>query len=77
MLFRSTFLGGLAGGLYLGITNTKFYVMAPVGFWGVLGYAGGSTANFINACVACVIAFVIPFALALIFGMEDKKVNVN
>lgn len=72
-----TFLGGLAGGLYLGITNTKFYVMAPVGFWGVLGYAGGSTANFINACVACVIAFVIPFALALIFGMEDKKVNVN
>lgn len=68
-----TTLGGLVGGFYIGLMHVKCYVLAPGGFLGFLAYTGGSVANFVNGCIACVLAFVIPFVLALIFGMEDEK----
>ncbi len=63
-------LGGFAAGFYIGIMNVNCYVLAPSGYMGVLAYAGGDPMNFVNGVIACAIAFVIPFVLALLFGCE-------
>lgn len=70
-------LGGFLGGFYIGLMNVKCYILAPCGFMSVLAYTGGSVANLVNGIIACVIAFVVPFVLALIFGMEDKPKGVK
>ena len=66
-------LGGFVAGFYIGLMQVKCYVLAPGGFLSVLAYSGGSVENFIHGVIACVIAFVIPFTLAMIFGLEDKN----
>ena len=66
-------IGGFVGGFYIGLMHVKCYVMAPGGFLSFLAYSGGSVGNLINGIIACALAFLIPFTLALIFGMEDKK----
>ncbi len=65
--------GGFAGGFYIGLMNVNCYVMAPGGFWSFLAYSGGSSANLINGIIACAIAFLVPFTLALIFGFGNEK----
>ena len=61
--------GGFFGGFYIGLMNVNVYVFAPSGFLSVFAYSGGSTANFVNGIIACIIAFVVPFTLALLFGL--------
>lgn len=66
--------GGLAGGLYAGITNLTAYQIVPVGnFLSLLDFLGGSNMNFINGIIAAVIAFVVAAAVTYILGFEEKK----
>lgn len=60
------FAGGFCGGLYAAFTGVINY--SPIqGFFTPLGFLGGSTANFANACIAmvisCVVAFVVTFLI--------------
>jgi PTS system beta-glucosides-specific IIC component len=73
----NVFLGGFAAGLYIGFTHTNCYVFAPCGFFSVLAYSGGSVSNFVNGCIACAIAFIIPFVLSLIFGVGIEEETVE
>lgn len=66
-------IGGFVGGFYIGLMNVNCYVMAPGGFLSFLAYSGGSTANLVNGIIACAIAFLIPFILALVFGLGNEK----
>lgn len=67
------FLGGLAGGFYIGLMHCAVYIPSPGNFLTALCYGGGSTGNMINGVIACAIAFVVTFALGMVFGFDKKK----
>ena len=64
-------LGGFAGGLVGGMLHVAVYTLGAANFLTVLQYAGGSSANFMNACIACAIAFVVALVVGLVIGFED------
>lgn len=66
-------IGGFVGGFYIGLMKVKCFVLAPTGILSFLAYTGGSVGNLVHGLIACGLAFVIPFVLALVFGMEDMK----
>lgn len=72
-------LGGFLGGFYIGLMHVNVYVFAPSGFMSIFAYSGGSLENFIHGGIACAIAFIVPFILALIFGLgiNEEKENEN
>jgi len=39
----------------------------------ILQFAGGPGQDFINACIACGIAFIVPLVLGLMIGFDEKK----
>lgn len=66
--------GGVAGGLYAGITKLTAYQIVPVGnFLSLLDFVGGSDMNFINGIIAAVIAFVVSAAVTYALGLEKGK----
>lgn len=64
-------IGGFAGGLVGGMLHVAVYTLGAANFLTVLQYAGGSSANFMNACIACAIAFVVALVVGLVIGFED------
>ncbi len=67
-------IGGFAGGLYAGITHVGAYQFASPGFLGVLAFANGGTANFINGTIACFGAmFVSAAATYILVNFEDAN----
>lgn len=80
MRYKKPFLGllagGFLGGLYAGITGVTSYAMVPVAsFIGATGFAGGSTMNFVNGCIACVICFVICAGVTYFFGFDKESIK--
>lgn len=67
------FIGGLAGGFYIGVTNTVIYIPGPGNLMTILCYGGGETSNLINGIIGCAIGFLVTFILAILFGFETKK----
>ena len=67
-------LGGFLAGAYIGLMDVKCYLVGVGGIISVMAYTGGTTMNLVHGIIACVIAFVVPFVLALVFGtgMEEK-----
>lgn len=61
-------VGGFVGGLLGGILGVKVYTLSVANFLTVLQYAGGPAQNFINACIACAVAFVVSLAFGIIVG---------
>lgn len=61
-------IGGFIGGLVGGLMGVAVYTFGIANFLTVLQYAGGPGANFVNACIACAIAFVAALAVGLVLG---------
>ena len=57
-------IAGLVGG-FLGVT---VYSFGATNFMTILQFAGGPGQDFINACIACGIAFIVPLVLGLMIG---------
>lgn len=70
-------VGGFAGGLVGGLMGVAVYTLGASNFLTVLQYAGGPGSNFINAAIACAIAFVVSLAVGLVIGFADdgKKIS--
>ena len=66
-------IGGFLAGAYIGLLDVKCYLVGVGGIISALAYSGGSAGNLIHGIIACVIAFVVPFVLALIFGMGMEE----
>lgn len=64
-------VGGFIGGLVGGIMGVAVYTLGASNFLTVLQYAGGPGANFINACIACAIAFAASLAVGIVIGFGD------
>lgn len=62
-------IAGLVGG-FLGVT---VYSFGATNFMTILQFAGGPGQDFINACIACGIAFIVPLVLGLMIGFDEKK----
>lgn len=62
-------IAGLVGG-FLGVT---VYSFGATNFMTILQFAGGPGQYFINACIACGIAFIVPLVLGLMIGFDEKK----
>lgn len=59
------FVGGFFGGLYAALTGVINY--SPIqGFFTPLGFLGGTTSNFVNACIAMAISCIVAFAVTYI-----------
>lgn len=64
-------VGGFIGGLLGGILGVAVYTLGASNFLTVLQYAGGPGSNFINACIACAVAFVASLAVGIVIGFGD------
>lgn len=68
--------GGLIGGFYAGLMNVAVYVVGSGNVLVALGFAGASLPNsLIHGIIASIIAFLVTFALCMIFGFENKELS--
>jgi PTS system beta-glucosides-specific IIC component len=67
-----TLCGGAAAGLYAAITHVTQYTFSS-GLFSPLAFAGGSQANFINACIAMAIGMVVAFVTTWFFGLTKEQ----
>ncbi len=65
--------GGAIGGLYVGLTHSVMYALGATNFLMVLSFSGGSTANFVNGVIGCLIAMAASAALTYLFGFDKNE----
>ena len=73
--FGALMLGGFVGGAYAGIVNLCGYVMTSANFLSVLGYLGGTTANFVNGVITSVLSLVVAAVATYFFGFSKKELE--
>lgn len=74
--FIGLMAGGIAGGVYAGLTGVTTYAMIPIAnFAALAAFFGGSNANTINAFVSCGIGFVVTAAVTYILGVKEGEVE--
>ncbi|WP_280682647.1 MULTISPECIES: PTS transporter subunit EIIC [unclassified Breznakia] len=66
-------VGGFIGGLVGGILGVAVYTLGAANVLVILQYAGGPAQNFINACIACAVAFIVSLVMGLIIGFNDNS----
>lgn len=65
-------IGGFIGGLVGGLLHIAVYTLGAANFLTVLQYAGGPGSNFVNACIACAVAFVAALVTGTVLGFGDE-----
>ena len=70
-------LGGAIGGLYVGITHSCMYALGATNFLMVLSFAGGTTANFVNGTIGCIISLLSACALTYFFGFKKDDPSLQ
>lgn len=66
--------GGAAAGLYGALTHVVLY--APTtGIFSTLGFAGGSTANFVNGIIGTLLGVVVAFVVTWFFGLSKDAIE--
>ena len=66
-------IGGACGGFYSGVTGVKCYAFISPGLLSMPAFIGGDgMGNFINACIAAAIGFVVTFVLVWAWGYRDE-----
>lgn len=67
--------GGFVGGAIAGMFDLKGYVMTSANFLSVLGYVGGTNANFMVGLVGSLAALVVAAAITYFFGFSKKDLK--
>ena len=65
-------IGGAVGGLYVGLTHSYMYGLGATNFLMILSFSGGSTANFINGTIGCVISMLAAAAATYMIGFDKN-----
>ncbi len=66
-------IGGACGGFYSGITGVKCYAFISPGLLSMPAFIGpDGMGNFVNACIAAAIGFVVTFVLVWVWGYRDE-----
>ncbi|WP_122646393.1 glucose PTS transporter subunit IIA [Enterococcus mediterraneensis] len=69
------FTGGFVGGALASLFNVKAYAYGASNLLFFTVFAGGDGKTFIPGIIACAAAFITSFALGLIFGLGETKLN--
>lgn len=64
--------GGLIGGIYAGIMKVAVYFVGSGNILVLLGFGGANPNSLIHGVIACIIAFVVTFVIAMIFGFDSQ-----
>ena len=76
--FIALIIGGFVGGLYLGLTKVKAYMLGATNVLGwFIPYAQGGTGNLINGILGSVIAFLATAALTYFIGFDKNDPAVK
>jgi len=71
--FISLMVGGLAGGLYAGLTGVTAYTLIPVAnFACLISFVGGTNGNMVNGFIACGIGFVVSAAVTYVLSVKEE-----
>lgn len=74
--FVALSVGAFVSALYMGITGVGYYMIpSTTNVLYLLGFAGGGTANLVNACIAYGIGFVAGFAATWFFAFSKEDVQ--
>lgn len=73
--FITMAIGGFIGGAYAGITDVCAYVMSSANFLSVISFTGGSTVNFINGVIACVLSLLSAAVATYVFGFSKGELD--
>lgn len=73
--FIALAIGGAIGGAYMGLFDVKSYVMTSTNFLGLLSYTGGSSANFVNGCIACLLSLISAAVATYLLGFSKEELN--
>ena len=65
-------IGGAVGGLYVGLTHSYMYGLGATNFLMILSFSGGSTTNFINGTIGCVISMLAAAAATYMIGFDKN-----
>ncbi len=66
-------IGGACGGFYSGVTGVKCYAFISPGLLSMPAFIGpDGMGNFVNACIAAAIGFVVTFVLVWVWGYRDE-----
>ncbi len=72
--FIGMMIGGAVGALYGGLTHITAYALVPVAsVLNLLAFAGGSTANIVNAIITAVITVVVSAVATYYLGFSKKQ----
>lgn len=70
--FIAALIGGVAGGLVIGLTNVKSFVMGNLGALGLVQYVSADyPSNIVWAIVSMIVAIVVAFVLSFMLGLKD------
>lgn len=67
--------GGFIGGIYAGIMKVAVYFIGSGNILVLLGFGGANPNSLIHGVIACVIAFIVTFVIAMIFGFDSQPRN--
>lgn len=73
--FLAVFLGGMAGGLYAGLTGVGTYMVAAANFMSVIAYANGGMTNLMNGIISQLITLVVSTAITVCFGFTKQELQ--
>ena len=65
-------IGGLAGGIYAGIMQTKVVAMSGLGVFALAGFLSDNVMNLVHYCIAVVIGIVVTFVVTVV-TFKDKE----
>lgn len=68
-------IGGAIGGLIAGVFHVTTYVLGATNILGLIGYAGGGTANLMWGAISSVVAFVVAAAITFLFGFTKEQLE--
>lgn len=75
--FISLAIGGAVGGAYMGLFDVKAYVMGSTNFLSLLGFTGGTTANLIHGCVACILSLLAAAVATYFLGFSKQELGAS
>lgn len=70
-------IGAALGGIYNGVTGVVANLLASSNFLGVLAFSGGSSANFINGTIGCIIALISSAIVVYLTGYSKEEIETG
>lgn len=72
-IFLAQIIGAFVGGIYMGITGVKSYMVVSAGILCIANFIGGDTMNMVHGLIGLAISFAAAFAAVLLLGFKEDS----